>query len=205
MTSLSESHNDTRSPCSSSSDSSNSSSGSCKSVQFSRFIKISFTYPGDEYDRSALEPAKLTFSEASELLQLRCHWRQEMSDRIDALDGNKDLDGSDEVPNCQSGAPQQCPYNGRHHTHALLQQSASATCLHSSPPCSPVLSHHDSCSSSSSDDEYDPTLSPQHPLSLASHQQQQHRRLERFGGSRDGMMHRHSHLDQSKENVQCIA
>ncbi|KAF9938269.1 hypothetical protein BGZ65_000145 [Modicella reniformis] len=58
-------------------------SNSCKSVQFSRFIKISFTYPGDEYDRSALEPAKLTFSEASELMQLRIDWKQEMNRRIE--------------------------------------------------------------------------------------------------------------------------
>ncbi|KAG0250081.1 hypothetical protein BG011_008666 [Mortierella polycephala] len=55
-----------------------------KSVQFSRFIKISFTYPGDEYDRSALEPAKLTFSEASELMQLRIDWKQEMAKRVEA-------------------------------------------------------------------------------------------------------------------------
>src|SRR3954469_25118415 len=54
-----------------------------KSVQFSRFIKISFTYPGDEYDRSALEPAKLTFSEASELMQLRIDWKQEMNRRVE--------------------------------------------------------------------------------------------------------------------------
>ncbi|KAI7820496.1 hypothetical protein BC939DRAFT_387688, partial [Gamsiella multidivaricata] len=54
-----------------------------KSVQFSRFIKISFTYPGDEYDRSALEPAKLTFSEATELMQLRIDWKQEMNRRLE--------------------------------------------------------------------------------------------------------------------------
>ncbi|KAG0313051.1 hypothetical protein BGZ97_010577, partial [Linnemannia gamsii] len=59
-----------------------SSAGSCKSVQFSRFIKISFTYPGDEYDRSAFEPAKLTFSETTELMQLRGTWRQQMEDRL---------------------------------------------------------------------------------------------------------------------------
>ncbi|KAG0372696.1 hypothetical protein BGX24_012700, partial [Mortierella sp. AD032] len=72
-------------PSSFSSTSSHSSTGStCKSVQFSRFIKISFTYPGDEYDRSALEPSKLTFSEATELMQLRGAFRQEMEDRLEA-------------------------------------------------------------------------------------------------------------------------
>ncbi|KAG0265188.1 hypothetical protein DFQ27_000784 [Actinomortierella ambigua] len=53
----------------------------CKSVQFSRFIKVSFTYPEDEYDRTALEPAKLTSSEASELVQLRVNLR-EMNRRL---------------------------------------------------------------------------------------------------------------------------
>ncbi|CAO3567382.1 unnamed protein product [Mortierella alpina] len=178
------------------SSSSTCSSSSCKSVQFSRFIKISFTYPGDEYDRSALEPAKLTSSEASELLELRCHWRQEMSDRQGAYD--QDIRDCEGVP-----AMQQHPCSSRHrHTHSLLQ-SAPSTCSHSSPPCSPVLSHHDSCSSSSDDDEYDPSMTSQH--SLAALKQQQNLRLERFGGGCDGMMHRHCHLEPSKDNVQCIA
>ncbi|KAG0237864.1 hypothetical protein BGX31_003420, partial [Mortierella sp. GBA43] len=65
--------------------------------------------------------------------------------------------------------------------------------------------------SSSSEDEYEfefenPT---QHVLATMSpQQQQQYQRLKRFSGSRSelkGMMHQHHHLDQSKENVQCIA
>ncbi|GJJ75245.1 hypothetical protein EMPS_07603 [Entomortierella parvispora] len=264
--------------------SSASSSGSCnKSVQFSRFIKISFTYPGDEYDRSALEPAKLTFSEASELLELRCHWRKQMSERLaqqqlqqqesDDSDNSEDdgeLQEQDRMPCCceshdsdysdnedvnnnnitvhinrlkssssspclqistasptEAGAPNSPPSPqqqrlGRHshrshhrHLHSLLHptHSTSSGLLFTSPPCSPLLSPQDSCSNSSSEDEYDHTLSPQHPLSFSSgsssqqqlQQQQQQQRLKRFGGSRDGLMHRHSHLDQSKVNVQCIA
>ncbi|KAG0203988.1 hypothetical protein BGX28_003916 [Mortierella sp. GBA30] len=184
------------------SSSSTCSTSNCKSVQFSRFIKISFTYPGDEYDRSALEPAKLTSSEASELLELRCHWRQEMSERQGA---HKQDIMDREDPESPLPTMQSHPCNSRHlhHTHSLLK-CASPTCSHSSPPCSPVLSHQDSCSSSSDDDEYDPVLSSQRSLPSLKQQQQQ-LRFERFGGSRDGMMHRHSHLDQSKENVQCLA
>ncbi|KAG0049540.1 hypothetical protein BGZ83_005695 [Gryganskiella cystojenkinii] len=266
---------------STSSTSSSSTTSSCKSVQFSRFIKISFTYPGDEYDRSALEPAKLTFSEASELLELRCHWRKEMSERIiaqelqqqrqqqqQALEDDSDYSDVDEPHSnnntcfCQNESdysdksdsednnnnkntilqntkyiseantpmsapsPQQQRLGRRqqqhhhHHRncnpHSLLHHrtktSSSSGIVFTSPPCSPLLSPQDSCSNSSSEDEYDPTL-PQHPLSLSSsqqqlqqqQQQQQAHRLKRFGGSRDGLMHRHSHLDQSKVNVQCIA
>ncbi|KAI8598089.1 hypothetical protein EDD21DRAFT_198130 [Dissophora ornata] len=215
-----------------------SNSSHCKSVQFSRFVKISFTYPSDEYDRSAIEPAKLTLTETSELLQLRSDWQQELDERQKEalLDRNDDgYGGSNGVchmnrrehsasppsspsssPCYLSSFPEWMPLpppelqsnhscRSRIHTHSLLQPSS--TCSHASPPCSPVLSHHDSCSSSSSDDdEYDAALSrPQSRPSLTPQQQQQYQRLKRFGGSRNGMMHRHSHFDRSKENVECLA
>ncbi|KAK3814279.1 MAG: hypothetical protein J3Q66DRAFT_402849 [Benniella sp.] len=197
------------SACSTSSSTSSSpSSSSCKSVQFSRFIKISFTYPGDEYDRSALEPAKLTTADVSELQQMRSHWRQESREREDALHSGDDSDASLDDPCSPSCSCSQQHAFHRIHTHSLLQ-CATGHCSHSSPPCSPVLSHHDSDSCCSSEDEYDPAHSPQHLMStLSPQQQQQYQRLKRFSGSRaelKGMMHRHNHLDQSKENVQCIA
>jgi hypothetical protein len=116
-------------------------SNSSKSVQFSRFIKISFTYPGDEYDRSALEPAKLTFSEASELMQLRIDWKQEMNKRIE-------------------------------------QQRQQQT-------------QQDSEDGYSSDEAMVPEMSGQ-----PSHQSL---------SSSSAMMHRHSELHQSNENMPCLA
>ncbi|KAF9102714.1 hypothetical protein BGX29_004292 [Mortierella sp. GBA35] len=200
-------------PGSFSSASSHSSTGSCKSVQFSRFIKISFTYPGDEYDRSALEPAKLTFSEATELMQLRGAWRQEMNDRLKAASVSASQEEDDiqlplsPISPVMSSSPMfptresssslyQKKYQGGR-PHSLLLPVASSNVSHSSPPCSPVLSHHDSCSSSSDDDEYPAAIAPQ----LTPQQQQQKHRLKRFGSSCDGMMHRHRHLEQTK----CIA
>ncbi|KAF9419308.1 hypothetical protein BGZ76_004266 [Entomortierella beljakovae] len=176
-----------------------------KSVQFSRFIKISFTYPGDEYDRSALEPARLSPSEASELIQMRQHWKNEADALQDALE---DPEQSVSVPSSPSScsSPQEPlhPFAGRIHTQHLLLQPATCTSSQHSPPCSPVLSQQDSCSSSD-DDEYDSTISFS---SLSAQQQQQYQRLKRFGSSRNGMnamMQQHSHLDRTKTNVQCIA
>ncbi|KAF9992990.1 hypothetical protein BGZ79_002414 [Entomortierella chlamydospora] len=189
-------------PCSTSSTCSSTPTPT-KSVQFSRFIKISFTYPGDEYDRSALVPAKLSDSEASELIQMRKHWKQEMDTHTTDLIQDPE---SPEFSPCSSPQEPHHPFVGRIHTHSLLQP-ASSTTSPLSPPCSPVLSHNDS--SSSSEDEYDPSGSSQRPFSsLTPQQQQQYQRLKRFGGSRNGMsgmMQRHSHLDQTKANVQCLA
>ncbi|KAI7820556.1 hypothetical protein BC939DRAFT_504975 [Gamsiella multidivaricata] len=222
MESVAHSQGDIQPPCSASSTCSTSSTSSCpgtgicKSVQFSRFIKISFTYPGDEYDRSALEPSKLTTSEVSELKEMRSHWRQEMNERLGALERPESpaspvspispASSPSFSPLSSSSYPQEShPFHSRIHPHALLQP-ASSTCSHVSPTCSPVLSHLDS--SSSSEDEYEPVQSSQQPHTLTAQQQQQYQRLKRFSGSRNslnGMMHRHSHLNQSKENVQCIA
>ncbi|KAG0287214.1 hypothetical protein BGZ96_008828 [Linnemannia gamsii] len=185
-----------------SSTSSTSSTGSCKSVQFSRFIKISFTYPGDEYDRSSFEPAKLTFSETTELMQLRGAWLQEMEDRLqNAAEQDIQMPLSPVSPVLPSSSPifttpTMSKYHGRPHS-LLLPTAVSSNVSHSSPPCSPVLSHHDSCSSSSDDDEYPAVVSPV----LTAQQQQQKHRLKRFGSSCDGMMHQHRHLEQTR----CIA
>ncbi|KAF9106524.1 hypothetical protein BGX27_009122 [Mortierella sp. AM989] len=151
-----------------------------KSVQFSRFIKISFTYPGDEYDRTALEPAKLTFSEATELMQLRIDWKQEMNRRIEQQRQQQVLQD------------QQDSEDGYSSDEAQVPGLSSPTPSRSSCASSPTLSHqslssssNSSCSSPSSEDEYD----------------QGHR--QSFNGS-SGMMHRHSHL-QCKENMPCLA
>ncbi|KAF9021593.1 hypothetical protein BGZ52_001622 [Haplosporangium bisporale] len=214
------SNESTTSNCSSSS---SSSSCSNKSVQFSRFIKISFTYPEDEYDRTAFEPAKLTFSEASELLQLRIHWKNEMNSRLEALEQEqqKKIDPIDTTPDmysknqqhendeatvpsmspsssCSSSAcssPEQEHPPQRFRTpHRLLSISSSCVslpCAHSSPPCSPVLSHHDSCSSS--EDEYE-TMVP---------------RLQKLGRlsadeNDSGLMYRYSQYGVNKDSV-CLA
>ncbi|KAF9282126.1 hypothetical protein BGZ88_011192 [Linnemannia elongata] len=188
-------------PSSISSTSSHSSTGSCKSVQFSRFVKISFTYPGDEYDRSAFEPAKLTPSETTELIQLRCAWRQEMEDRLqNATEQEIQMPLSPVSPLLSSSSSPiflTNKYHGRPHS-LLLPNAVSSNVSHSSPPCSPVLSHHDSCSSSSDDDEYPAVVLP----ALTTQQQQQKHRLKRFGSSCEGMLHRHRHLEQT---TRCIA
>ncbi|KAF9577095.1 hypothetical protein BGW38_007915 [Lunasporangiospora selenospora] len=219
------------SACCSSSENASPSSPN-KSVQFSRFIKISFTYPGDEYDRSALEPAKLTSTELSELVQLRVHWREEMNDRLqqalsEGLIGHEDLvvnlnDSTSRVPHRSTNSSRHHRQRQHHGRHSLLQPSASttdgipatATCLKAgtsqtclaqqmSPPCSPVLSHHDSSCSSSDEDDFDYALGSSSAFSL---QAQPTHRLQRFASAgHDGMMHRHAHLERSKENVQCIA
>ncbi|KAF9429980.1 hypothetical protein BGZ94_008785 [Podila epigama] len=221
-----------------SSSSTSSSSTSSKSVQFSRFIKISFTYPEDEYDRSAIAPAKLTFSEASELLQLRIHWKNEMAKRnrelelqleLEQLQQQQDNDESKDSPSycknhstltadtttpttttsittldhedddatvpsispphsaCSSPEQEHPPLCFRRRLPAnrgplcLLSTRANPQESHS-PPCSPILSHHDSCSSSS-EDEYDavPQMhSHSHSHSLSSIQ----RRLQQIGANR---------------------
>ncbi|KAF9978585.1 hypothetical protein BGZ73_001758 [Actinomortierella ambigua] len=93
----------------------------CKSVQFSRFIKVSFTYPEDEYDRTALEPAKLTSSEASELVQLRVNLR-EMNRRLleEANNGSNDM--ASPLDFHTGGAPG-ASSNMPMHAHAHLHQA----------------------------------------------------------------------------------
>jgi hypothetical protein len=49
-----------------------------KSVQFSRFLVVHETWCNDDYDRTSMEPARLSFKEYSELLQLRCDLKREM-------------------------------------------------------------------------------------------------------------------------------
>ncbi|CAG8521066.1 2801_t:CDS:1 [Cetraspora pellucida] len=84
------SHSYTRECYSSSSDSEddcqhyNDQSSSRKSVQFSRFLVVHETWCNDEYDRTSTEPARLSFKEYSELLQLRCDLRREMDKMMKA-------------------------------------------------------------------------------------------------------------------------
>ncbi|CAG8643776.1 7034_t:CDS:1 [Racocetra persica] len=62
----------------------NDQSSSRKSVQFSRFLVVHETWCNDEYDRTSTEPARLSFKEYSELLQLRCDLRREMDKMMKA-------------------------------------------------------------------------------------------------------------------------
>ncbi|KAF9996414.1 hypothetical protein BGZ80_009227 [Entomortierella chlamydospora] len=113
-----------------------------KSVQFSRFIKISFTYPGDEYDRTALEPAKLTFSEATELMQLRIDWKQEMNRR-------------EQQRQQQLLQEQQDSEDGYSSDEARVPGPSRSSSCSSSPALSHQSLSSGSSSSPSSEDEYE--------------------------------------------------
>ncbi|KAG0298292.1 hypothetical protein BGZ98_000257 [Dissophora globulifera] len=138
-------------------------SSNSKSVQFSRFIKISFTYPGDEYDRSALEPAKLTFSEASELMQLRIDWKQEMNRRIEQQRQQQllkdQLDSEDGYSSDEARVPGPNPRSTHRHPH-----SASSS--------------HQACSSTSSeDDEFNQAIHPHKKAHVGSGMMHHHSHL----------------------------
>ncbi|KAF9924408.1 hypothetical protein FBU30_005633 [Linnemannia zychae] len=179
-----------------------SSNNICKSVQFSRFIKISFTYPGDEYDRTALEPAKLSFSEVNELMQLRIDWKQELNKRMQqqALQEQQQLQsGSHQSQDCEddfSSDESTSSTSGR----SILSNSSTlrSGCLRSSSsmsiasnkscnngPSSPIDCNGSGSLSDDEDGEY--------------HQN----RAKALGSS--GMMHRHSEFHQPTENMPCLA
>ncbi|CAH1759683.1 2403_t:CDS:1 [Entrophospora sp. SA101] len=48
-----------------------------KSVQFSRFLVVHETWCNDEYDRTSTEPARLSFKDYTELLQIKIDLRKE--------------------------------------------------------------------------------------------------------------------------------
>ncbi|KFH72439.1 hypothetical protein MVEG_02730 [Podila verticillata NRRL 6337] len=206
---------------------SSSTNSICKSVQFSRFIKISFTYPEDEYDRTALEPAKLTFSEASELMQLRINWKQEMKKRLEersSADANDSEDGC--VPEASSNSSGASGSRSRHHTtvydrdadqdhdshHSILQPayplmtSSGLPSVHSAPASSLSLqdvyglgshvngSNSSLCSSCSCHGDC------HHYIDDLPHK----KTISGRTGSAS-MMHRHSQLHRSKDDVQCLA
>ncbi|KAG0361775.1 hypothetical protein BGZ54_008970 [Gamsiella multidivaricata] len=169
-----------------------------KSVQFSRFIKISFTYPGDEYDRSALEPAKLTFSEATELMQLRIDWKQEMNRRLEQQqqqqqqlqqqDSEDDYSSSDEAR-----VPGSSPSSS---SMAAAVSSSARSVLKSSLSrgSSAGLSHHQGLSRGTNSGCSSPVSEGgEFTFGQAHH----------HGSS--AMMHRHNELHQSKENMSCLA
>ncbi|KAG0036581.1 hypothetical protein BGZ82_003992 [Podila clonocystis] len=202
----------------------------CKSVQFSRFIKISFTYPEDEYDRTALEPAKLTFSEASELMQLRINWKQEMKKRLEAERSSSGCDTDDSEDGC---VPEASPISvasgsrSRHHTtvydrdadqdhdpshHSILQpaypllSSSGLPSVHSAPASSLSLQDayglgsHVNGSSSSLCSSCSCHSDCHHYIDDLPHKKTVSGRT----GSAS-MMHRHSQLHRSKDDVQCLA
>ncbi|KAI8337518.1 hypothetical protein BC941DRAFT_338271, partial [Chlamydoabsidia padenii] len=49
-----------------------------KRVQFSCNVEIESTFANEDYDRTAQEVAKLTYSDMVELLQMKSQWRREM-------------------------------------------------------------------------------------------------------------------------------
>lgn len=70
-----------------------------KSVQFSRFLVVHETWCNDEYDRTSMEPARLSFKEYSELLQLRCDLQREMNKMMKAAENQQNSDNQDRQGN----------------------------------------------------------------------------------------------------------
>ncbi|KAG0374641.1 hypothetical protein BGX24_010147 [Mortierella sp. AD032] len=194
---------------------SSSTNSICKSVQFSRFIKISFTYPGDEYDRTALEPAKLSFSEATELMQLRIDWKQELNKRMQQQaqqeqqmllnqqhqqDCDEDFSSADESTLCgsSSSSPRAAILSS---SSSSSKSSTSRGCLRSSPTMS-ISSHlhHKGCGSG-----------PSSPIdcngggSLSDDEDSEYHLARAKSLGNNGMMHRHSEFHQPTENMPCLA
>ncbi|KAF9126195.1 hypothetical protein BG015_004754 [Linnemannia schmuckeri] len=188
---------------------SSSTNNICKSVQFSRFIKISFTYPGDEYDRSALEPAKLSFSEATELMQLRIDWKQELNKRMQQqaqqeqqqmlLANQQDSEdgfSSDESTLCGSSSSS---------PRAVMPSSSKSSrgCLRTSPSLKVSSKGCGSSDSSSS--------GPSSPIdcnnggSLSDDEDGEYNQARAKSLGSGGMMHRHSEFHQPTENMPCLA
>ncbi|KAF9908912.1 hypothetical protein EC991_009318 [Linnemannia zychae] len=193
---------------------SSSSSNICKSVQFSRFIKISFTYPGDEYDRTALEPAKLSFSEATELMQLRIDWKQELNKRMQQQaqqeqqmllnqqhqDSEDGFSSADESTLCGSSASSPRAALVSSSMSSSSKSSISRGCLRSSPTMSVSSLHHKGCSSG-----------PSSPIdcngggSLSDDEDSEYNQARAKSLGNNGMMHRHSEFHQPTENMPCLA
>ncbi|CAG8433780.1 11362_t:CDS:1 [Diversispora eburnea] len=70
-----------------------------KSVQFSRFNVIYETWCNDEYDRTSMEPARLSFKEYSELLQLRCDLQSEMRKMMKAAENQQNSNNQNHQDN----------------------------------------------------------------------------------------------------------
>ncbi|KAG0173699.1 hypothetical protein DFQ28_003540 [Apophysomyces sp. BC1034] len=49
-----------------------------KRVQFSCQVEFASTFDNEEYDRTAQEVAKLTYSDMAELLMMKSQWRRDM-------------------------------------------------------------------------------------------------------------------------------
>lgn len=187
---------------------SSSTNNICKSVQFSRFIKISFTYPGDEYDRTALEPAKLSFSEATELMQLRIDLKQELNKRMQQqaqqeqqqmlLNSQHQQDSEDGFSSDEStlcGSSSSSP-------RAVMSSSSKTSrgCLRSSPS---LKVSSKGCGSSSG--------GPSSPIdcnnggSLSDDEDGEYHQARAKSLGNGGMMHRHSEFHQPTENMPCLA
>ncbi|KAF9127716.1 hypothetical protein BGW39_005670 [Mortierella sp. 14UC] len=196
---------------------SSSTNSICKSVQFSRFIKISFTYPGDEYDRTALEPAKLSFSEATELMQLRIDWKQELNKRMQQQaqqEQQQMMLNQQHQQDCEDGFSSAdestlCGSSSSSPRAALLSSSSSSSsskssisrgCLRSSPSMSVSSLHHKGCSSG-----------PSSPIdcngggSLSDDEDSEYNQARAKSLGNNGMMHRHSEFHQPTENMPCLA
>ncbi|KAG0287795.1 hypothetical protein BGZ96_008318 [Linnemannia gamsii] len=188
---------------------SSSTSSICnKSVQFSRFIKISFTYPGDEYDRTALEPAKLSFSEATELMQLRIDLKQELNKRMQqqaqqeqqqllasSEQDSEDGFSSDESTLCGSSSSS---------PRGSVASKSSRGCLRLSPS---LKFSSKGCGGSSSGSSSGPSspIDCNNGGSLSDDEDSEYNQARAKSLGNGGMMHRHSEFHQPTENMPCLA
>ncbi|KAG0284195.1 hypothetical protein BGZ97_008277 [Linnemannia gamsii] len=181
-----------------------------KSVQFSRFIKISFTYPGDEYDRTALEPAKLSFSEATELMQLRIDWKQELNKRMQqqaqqeqqqlllasSEQDSEDGFSSDESTLC--GSSSSSPRSG-------VASKSSRGCLRLSPSLKISSKGCGGSSGSGSSSGPSSPIDCNNGGSLSDDEDSEYHQARAKSLGSGGMMHRHSEFHQPTENMPCLA
>ncbi|CAO3644243.1 unnamed protein product [Cunninghamella blakesleeana] len=75
-----------------------------KRVQFSCDVVISSTFANEDYDRTAQEIAKLTYSDMVELLTMKSQWRKDMERMLKerALKEQEEQDSSDSSDSCDS-------------------------------------------------------------------------------------------------------
>ncbi|KAF9086474.1 hypothetical protein BGX29_000841 [Mortierella sp. GBA35] len=185
---------------------SSSSNSICnKSVQFSRFIKISFTYPGDEYDRSALEPAKLSFSEATELMQLRIDWKQELNKRMQQQ-------AQQDLIQQQHHHQEDHLSNGGHHQDCCCEDGfssdestfcGSSSSSKSNGSRSPAAVSGKGCGSGSS--HVGGVVGRDCNGSLSDDEDSEYNQARAKSLGANGMMHRHSDFHQPTENMPCLA
>ncbi|OZJ03954.1 hypothetical protein BZG36_02947 [Bifiguratus adelaidae] len=95
-----------------------------KTVQFDTTQNlVIWTFGDDEYDRTASDPSKLTYTDMLELLQLRCDFRRQMEEMMAAA-------GAESESECESNAGLSSPP----HSYSLSSSSSAES--------TPVMSPH---------------------------------------------------------------